>query len=752
MKRTALCYLLATCVIHADLTPRKPAAPATAEPPRNWQSIERAKLLEGVTAIPKIGVPGPVAIYGQFAFPVIAAGADGKAQIALCAAAGYGRGRAVIFGHTGYIEAGNMNADLGKLIENAARWCAAGAGRQKPQVGVRSGGLEAFLDKRGFLTKKFSGAINKQSLKEFDVVILNAQGLTDEAGAQALQDYVKNGGGLIASVTGWAFSQTSGGLTLNDDLAANSALRPAGLGWTDMSFPSDPLRSFEAKPDLPVMMNASEAVLALRRMKDGGVAPRPDDLNQGLNAIQVALSMQPTGRAPLADAVMSALGRTEDVVPTPQEPLKQSERPGERLRLSMETRLLKMAAGADVKAHPAAEHFPGKVPADAKRVTGNVEIDPSIPAWHSTGLYAAAGEKITVTVPAAIAGKGFAVRIGCHTDTLYHLESWSRAPDISRSVSLREPVTVVASAFGGLVYIEVPGRESAGPRFCVTLAGAVEAPYFVLGKTDDKAWNEIIKKRPAPWAELACDKLVLACPTEVAQRIANPTQLMEFWKRVVEDQDEISNQAAERRRPERMVADVQISAGYMHSGYPIMVPVSAAPEMVTYSKIKFPGWGFYHELGHNHQRGDFTFDGTGEVTNNVLALHNFEAVLGKDKVIGHEGVSPASQKRHIEEIKRAGDKFATWKNSPFLALTTYIQLVDGFGWDAWKRYLHSFSDPGFGPPPKSDEEKRDQFLVRYSKIVGRNLNPFFEFWGIPVSSGAKSEVARFEPWMPKGVK
>ncbi len=448
---------------------------------------------------------------------------------------------------------------------------------------------------------------------------------------------------------------------------------------------------------------------------------------------------------------MAALGKSEGAVPTRQKPLKQTEHPGDRLRLVMESRVLKVAAGAGVPAHPTATHFPGKVPPEAKRVTRKVEIDPSISGWHSTGLYAAPGEKIAVTLPAGIAGQGFALRIGCHTDTLYHLESWSRAPDITRSVRLQEPMTETASAFGGLIYVEAPGKEKSRAPFSVTIAGAVEAPLFVLGKTDDKTWNEVIKKQPAPWAEFACDKVILSCPTEVARQVTNPTQLMEFWKKVVEDQDEISNQAAERTRPERIVSDVQISAGYMHSGYPIMVPVSAAPEMVTFTRIKFPGWGFYHELGHNHQRGDFTFDGTGEVTNNVLALHVFEAVLGKDKTIGHGGVSPESQKKHIDEIKKAADKFATWKKEPFLALTTYIQLVDGFGWDAWKKYLYSFSDPGFGPAPRTDDEKRDQFLVRYSKIVNRNLGPFFDFWGIPVSSGAKSEVAKLESWMPKGL-
>jgi hypothetical protein len=318
-------------------------------------------------------------------------------------------------------------------------------------------------------------------------------------------------------------------------------------------------------------------------------------------------------------------------------------------------------------------------------------------------------------------------------------------------VPLETSETKTASAFGGLLYIEVPARGAGESPVTVNIAGAIEAPLFVLGQDDDAKWNNELKKRPGPWAEFACGKVILTCPSENARKIANPTQLMEFWTRVVEAQDEISNQAAERKRPERIVADVQISAGYMHSGYPIMVPTSAADEMVTFNKIKFPGWGYYHELGHNHQRGDFTFEGTGEVTNNVLGLYVYQAVLDKDPYIGHSGITRDAQKEHIAAIKKAENKFALWKKEPFLALTTYAQLVDAFGWDAWRKYLHSFADPSFGPAPKSDDEKRDQFLVRYSKISGKNLGPFFEAWGIPVSSNAKTEIGKLEPWMPKGM-
>ena len=113
-------------------------------------------------------------------------------------------------------------------------------------------------------------------------------------------------------------------------------------------------------------------------------------------------------------------------------------------------------------------------------------------------------------------------------------------------------------------------------------------------------------------------------------------------------------------------------------------------------------------------------------------------------------IAPAKLAEHVRDIKKSGDKFSLWKKEPFLALTTYIQLVDGFGWDAWRNYLFSFANPSFGAAPKTDDEKRDQFLVRYSKITEKNLGDFFDFWGIPVSSSAKAEVSELERWNAEG--
>ena len=79
------------------------------------------------------------------------------------------------------------------------------------------------------------------------------------------------------------------------------------------------------------------------------------------------------------------------------------------------------------------------------------------------------------------------------------------------------------------------------------------------------------------------------------------------------------------------------------------------------------------------------------------------------------------------------------------------QLIDAFGWDALKKVIAEYRNLPAGEHPKSDDDKRDQWMVRYGRTVGRNLGPFFDAWGVPVSARAKAQLAGLPPWMPNEV-
>lgn len=94
--------------------------------------------------------------------------------------------------------------------------------------------------------------------------------------------------------------------------------------------------------------------------------------------------------------------------------------------------------------------------------------------------------------------------------------------------------------------------------------------------------------------------------------------------------------------------------------------------------------------------------------------------------------------------------FEKWKSDPFLALILYQQLRDGFGWEAYKKVLAEYRDLPAGERPKTEIDKHDQWMVRFSRVVGKNLGPFFQYWGIPTSEAARQSISGLPVWMPEG--
>jgi hypothetical protein len=284
----------------------------------------------------------------------------------------------------------------------------------------------------------------------------------------------------------------------------------------------------------------------------------------------------------------------------------------------------------------------------------------------------------------------------------------------------------------------------------VQVRGAVPVPYYVYGQTTLAEWRDSIRECPAPWAELECPGVILTVPSHEIRELDDPEALMAFWQNALDCQADLAGIPRERQRPERIVADVQISAGYMHSGYPIMTWLDAPARALDLEALTTEGsWGHFHELGHNHQSGQWTFGGTGEVTCNLFTVYVHE-VACRLPTPGHPGLEPESMaKKHVEYFA-AGAPFDRWKSDPFLALSMYLQIRDAFGWQPFSNVFAGYRDDTEERLPKNDEEKRDQFMVRMSREIGRNLGPFFDTWGVPVSQQAKESIADLPAWMPEG--
>lgn len=693
---------------------------------------EAPALLDAVTQIARPGLPGTVAVFGAEANAVVTV--EGRAVVAL--AEGGRGGRIVAFGHGGYL--GVDEADTQKLRDNAVAW----AGKRE-NARVASFGQPGFRMGDGSAAEDLDEAQLRGRIRGLDVVVVNAHAVTPRV-ASMLKAHLNNGGGLIVAATGWGWEQLNPGKSIRVDFPMNDVLAKHGLAFTGLTIAggSGPIEATASTNS-----NAGEALESLLSWENGDPPPSPaaDVLQSAANAVLDAEPYVPAG-SPLR-AKLDALaerdlsralvdgrgGQPEDAVTHALA----------RVALSMDLRHRFALPPEEATAHPLASQFPGDVPDDAPRVTKTVSIDSAVPRWHSTGLYAAPGDVITISG----GSKDLQVRIGAHSDKLYHLDRWQRAPEITVEQPLVEGTTQIANSFGGPIYIVVNVAGS-GIRD-VTIENAVEMPYFKLGETDPAEWRESIRHRPAPWAELACDGVILTVPSESARKLEDPTELMEHWQAVQDTNADLASIDRDRPYPERIVNDEQISAGYMHAGYPIMTWLDVREKQLDLSYLRSgEAWGFYHELGHNHQKPAWTWDGLGEVTCNWFSMYILETVCGQspEEATSRSLTGEAKERldAHLAAIEAAEE--SRWTSDPFLALGLYSQLRMEFGWEPFKAVTAAYEAMPDGEQPRTVQERVDGFAIRFSHAADRNVVPFLERWGLSVSESASAEVARLEVW------
>lgn len=720
-------------------------AVSQAQTPSSAPTTNPARLTDGIQYIIAPGTPGTLAVFGPDAQPLVV-GRTGKDLLApVVAAATLDKGRIVAFGHTGYLSADTArDDDTARLLESCIRWT---ANRTKGSEPKRIGLLECdfgprFSEWNGLEAVKLSGPDWPNKLADLDALVCMPSKWSTEQAA-AVEKFVRAGGGLVVAQTGWGWLQLNPGQNLRTH-AANRLLMTAGLAWSDGTADRTSDAGFEIKP-IPELCHAGKAIDALDAKGDAPASLSDKDRAQASWTATSAVRWLPEDDRTLRPRLAALLTEHSDEL-APSDKHRLGKKQGlARLLLALQLEDARNDPPEKVRAHPAARIFPGEAPVDSITQACEIEVDCRVPGWHSTGLYAPAGGVVTIRAAGELKDARLTLQIGAHTDRLWDNDNWARVPEITRRFPLLSQTLTAASPFGGLVYFDVPG-DSRKDTIKLSVSGVIKAPLFELGRTDPAEWRDQIRNRPGPWAELASNKVIVTVPSENVRRLDDPAAVLEVWDRILDAAATLAARPLERERPERYVADVQISAGYMHSGYPIMTHLDAAAAMVSREKLLAGQWGLVHELGHNHQSGDWTFAGTGEVTNNVFSIYILEKVCGIETRKGHEALSKLDEltRKHLA----AGAPFEKWESDPFLALTMYVQLREAFGWEPFIRVFGEYRTLAADARPKNDGQKRDQWLTRLSRAVGRNLGPFFTAWGIPTSDSARQSLADLPGWMP----
>ena len=538
----------------------------------------------------------------------------------------------------------------------------------------------------------------------------------------------------------WETYDRQPGEKLNRDFAGNQIASQAGILWATGYAKSPPTKQFSVSADVP---ESAHVRTALDHLKWQPEKPKPGpDLKQAVSVIEQTLAMLPVDDERLIPDVEELLNERlgKLVIPTRQIPVREQD-VFARLQVALETRKGLNRPLDQLKPHPYAAAFPGLPPKAAKATQKTIPIDTSTLRWHSTGLFAPAGSVIRVTVPQQAVRKRLHVRIGAHKDTLWHKDRWNRAPEITREFPITERVTEAGSGFGGLVYIVVPKDCKLG-TIEVKIDGAVTAPLYIHGETTLTEWRKS-RRAPGPWAELASKKFIITVPSAAIRRLNRPDEVMEFWDLVLDACADLATIPHERPYPERFVTDAQISAGYMHAGYPIMAPIQPlAKEILDVETLKQKGnWGVYHEIGHNHQQREWTWDGLGEVTVNLFSMYVYDTINPGAKQ--HNMVQPIKLVEMSREFESKGKLEGPWPQ-----LMPYIQLKKAFGWEPYKKVFAEYRALPESEKPKSLQARKDEWLIRFSRAVNKDLGPFYDYWKIGVSDAAKLKVQDLPKWTP----
>ncbi|TVX91928.1 M60 family metallopeptidase [Paenibacillus agilis] len=602
------------------------------------------------------------------------------------------------------------------------------------------------------------------------VAIVNAT--ITEAEAYVLEQYVREGGNVVVALKGWVLQSypeyyipnVQGAAKLSMHYPVQRLLNTFGLSLLDNTAVSDGTgsprlseeqsRSYQMNCLLTQMKAVEENRLNAEDLAVGEPAASAEDkLALASDLLRLTFTSL-TDRAELSYTLDQESERLQQAITLPFD-VKSKPYSSAILSYSFNHTSLDI----NQKKSPLADQFPGKVDNQAprvndQRVTVNFDYYPAnelrmyaapVP-WVSTGLYAPAGEDITIDVPAGT--PSLDIMVGTHTDTLLDQESWDRAPIVSLRHTLQPGKNRVNNPYGGLIYF-IPAQSQA-VQADVNVSGAVRAPYFDLAKTNEKEWKESIRYLGAPWAELRGERILVTVPADEIRHLENPTELLQTWDDLLDQFDKLNGTGQNKPLPHRayhlpfhLVADKQISGGYMHAGAPIMYHIGVdSRDAVSIEGLK-NNWGFWHEIGHNYQQDPWTWKDNTEVTVNIFSLYA-QQYFGKPSRLLEKDYTGKSAYDYANAYIALPDGAKRYGDSKQLDLIPQLvmikQLQMAYGWDFYTELFTAYRELPRAQLPEDEQQEKDLFVVMASKHSGTNLLPFFEKWGFPFTDHARVQV------------
>ena len=367
----------------------------------------------------------------------------------------------------------------------------------------------------------------------------------------------------------------------------------------------------------------------------------------------------------------------------------------------------------------------------------------SLTPMRSTGYWVNAGDALTVDFHYTGSTPSPMPSVWIHS---LDDDTWDYETD--QKVRLRVGSNAIVARKKGAIYIAVENAPTSGLMNIDIVSGGHPMPRFVLGEHASADWSRMLQAYGnTPYAELISQRaMITSTLAHARQYVDDPIDMLETWDRIInfaEAQFGLSLSATEPndspQLPYHFVECVGCS-GYMYAWqYRTAFVNDQIRKVVNRRMLEQEGWGPWHELGHFIQHDDLTMDGR-DPGDDVETVVNLTSLWIQTHLFDQKSELEVDREwPKIQAYLKQGSRNWDRQADVWIRLGMFWQLRLAFGPTFYPRYARE-SRALQGYPGGAKAEKQARVVIETCRVAGRNLIPFYEKWGVPITAATRRTV------------
>lgn len=312
----------------------------------------------------------------------------------------------------------------------------------------------------------------------------------------------------------------------------------------------------------------------------------------------------------------------------------------------------------------------------------------------------------------------------------------------SAKIPLKKGKNIINNTSKGLIHLQNVSSTTNQGKLSITIEGGEKIPRFISGKTTQAEWETQVKENPnASGYEFVGEHVLITGGNSTLKMSKNPQAALTHHDKIVEVENQtagLDNSKSAHQKPRNLVQhmrETNQSGYYMYAYYNHTAYSTSSGMNILLNPTSSNLWGPAHEIGHTYQSNKMNFGNLTEVTNNIYSMRVQKAFGGSSRL-----ESDNTYQKAFNYIASANKDYNN-QTDPFLKLVMFWQLELAFGSDFYPN-LHKLQREE-NKSLSSNSVKQQYFITSASKVANKNLAPFFEKWGLSMTTETKSALAKY---------